>query len=106
MSTTTPKTPVPRRAASTCPAWCDAFHVHPDAEDHVCLIDAVHRSQNLESVAIELEQVPNSPHPKIVLSLFTKLKKPKSMSAGLTIDQARHAYTALGEALRLASDTS
>src|SRR5688572_29500204 len=102
MSVTTAHTPVPRPATPTCPPWCDSYHVHPEDEDHVCLVDAVHRDPDLESVAVELEQAPNAAQPLLVLSLFTKEKKPKAMSAGLTIDQACHAYAALGEALRLA----
>jgi hypothetical protein len=67
------------------------------------MVDAVHRKPQLESVSVELEQAADASHPLVVLSLFTRKKRPKGMSAGLTIDQARHAHSALGEALRLAN---
>jgi hypothetical protein len=105
MSTSTTGAPVSSPATPTCPPWCNALHDDESADNHIRLVDAVQRKRHLESVAVELEQAPGAPHPLIVLSLFTQKNKPKAMSAGLTIDQARHAHTILGEALRLASDS-
>jgi hypothetical protein len=104
VSSATPEALTPRPARLACPPWCDTAHVDPEAEDHVGLVDAVHRKPHLESVAVELEQAADATRPLIVLSLFTQKKRPKAMSAGLTIEQARHAHTALSEALRLAGD--
>lgn len=106
MSTTTPESPAAASITTACPAWCDVIHADPRVEDHICMVDSVHRKPHLESVAVELEQAADAPHPLVVLSLFTKKKRPKGMSAGLTLDQAQHAYSALGEALRLAMDSS
>lgn len=89
----------------SCPHWCQARHADLDVVDHVRLVDAVHNKPAEGSVAVEIEQAASDGDPHIVLSVFTQ-KKPKAMSAGLTLDQARHAHTVLGEALRLAGDTA
>jgi hypothetical protein len=102
VSTATREAPAPSSAAPACPPWCQAPHINPEAEDHIRLVDAVHRPPRLESVAVELEQAADASDPLIVVSLFNNKRKPKGMSAGLTIDQAHHVHTALGEALRLA----
>lgn len=102
MFTATPEAPDPSGVTQDCPPWCQALHADPEAENHIRLVDAVHREPHLESVAVELEQAADTRYPLIVLSLFTQKKKAKAMSAGLTIDQARHAHTALGEALLFA----
>lgn len=91
-------------ATGACPPWCHTDHADPQVEDHIRLIDAVHRRPHLESVAVELEQAADTTDPLIVLSLFTQKKKARAMSAGLTVDQARLAHSALGEALRLAGE--
>jgi len=104
MTTASPSALAASSAVSVCPPWCQTPHDDPEAEDHIRMVDAVHRRPHLESVAVEIEQAAEASAPLIVLSLFTKQRKPKAMCAGLTIDQARHAYTALGEALRLADD--
>jgi hypothetical protein len=101
MSTVVPAAVTANSATPTCPSWCQSLHLDLETEDHIRLIDAVHREAHLQSVAVELEQAAETPDPLIVLSLFTKQQRPKGMSAGLTIEQARHAHTALGEALRL-----
>jgi len=103
MSTATPEAAAPNAATSACPSWCDAFHADPHSVDHVRLVDAVHGKPNLESVAVEIEQAVNAQHPRIVLSLFVK-ESLRGMSAGLSIEQARHAHAVLGEALQLATD--
>jgi hypothetical protein len=101
MSTSTPE--MPRPDTPTCPSWCDAHHADPEVINHVRLVDAVHNRPIDGSVAVEIEQA-NDQNPHIVLSVFTTIK-PRSISADLTLHQACHAYTALGEALRLANET-
>lgn len=106
MSTSTPEAPEPASAAGTCPPWCQAHHADPQVIDHLRLVDAVHNKPIDGSVAVEIEQAAVDQVPRVVLSVFTKVKKnPRSISADLTLNQARHAYTALGEALRLANET-
>jgi hypothetical protein len=102
VSTEIRQTSVPYTATSACPPWCDTFHIDPQIEDHIRMVDAVHRKPHLESVSIELEQAARSPRPVVVISIFTRKKKPDSISAGLTLEQARHVHATLGEALRLA----
>jgi hypothetical protein len=101
--TTIPESLATASPTTACPAWCDVSHTDPRVEDHIRMVDSIHRKPHLESVAVELEQAADAPHPVIVLSLFTRKKRPKGMSAGLTVDQARQTYTALSEALRLAT---
>ena len=103
MSKAIPEAPAPS-STTPCPPWCHALHAQPEAEDHIRLVDAVHRKPHLESVAVEIEQAADTRDPLVVLSLFTQKRRAKAMSAGLTIEQARQAHTALGEALRLVSD--
>jgi hypothetical protein len=103
MTTATPEAPAPDSATPTCPPWCQTLHADPEAEDHIRMVDAVHRKPHLESIAVEIEHAAEGSDPLIVLSLFTQQKKPRAMCAGLSLDQARHAHTALGEALSLAS---
>jgi hypothetical protein len=105
MSTSARKAPESASAAGACPSWCQAYHSDPQLTDHIRLVDAVHNKPIDGSVAVEIEQTAVDQIPHIVLSVFTKVKNPKSVSADLTLNQARHAYNALGEALRLANET-
>jgi hypothetical protein len=106
MSTATPESPATASLSTACPAWCDVNHADPKVEDHIRMVDSIHRKPHLESVAVELEQAADAPHPLIVLSLFNRKKRPKGMSAGLTVAEARHAHSALSEALRFLTDHS
>lgn len=100
MSVSTPRSDT-HPALAACPPWCEAIHkIDPHAIDHTCMAGAVLRGENLESVAIEIEQLANGLSPRIVLSVFTN-EDQSSMNADLSIEEARSAYTALGRALRL-----
>ena len=104
MSSSTVK-PGSAQPAIACPAWCHANHtVDRYAIDHTRMAGVVLREPHLESVAVEIEQLASGLPPRVVVSIFNQ-EADEAASADLTIDEARRTHAALGEALRLASDT-
>lgn len=87
-----------------CPSWCDSHEVNPQAASHTCMTGSVVRDPHRGSVAVEVEQAVGGRLPTIVLWVFTQ-RKPRAMCAGLTVEEARRAHAALGEALRIADET-
>lgn len=99
--------PALRAAASAvgCPPWCHSHGTNPLAARHTCMTGVVLREPRIESVAVEVEQVIGGRLPTVVLSVFTRTKS-RGVSAYLTVEEARRAHAALGEALRIAGETT
>lgn len=96
-----------RPAATTtgCPSWCHSHEADPQARRHGRMAGVVLRDPRIESVAIEVELAVGSRLPTIVLSVFTQ-KKLHGLNADLSVEEARQAHAALGEALRIADETA